>query len=83
MLLWIKGEKRIPLRPVTVLGKTPNLLKSKPNLISNQKTIQISRTNNSGYPITPGVKIKGSCFFNVSTVCQYNITKKRPILVEV
>jgi hypothetical protein len=57
---WIKGEKRIPLKPSTVLGLTPNLLKSSPNLISIQNTTQIISTKRIGNPITPGEKTKGS-----------------------
>lgn len=57
---WINGDRRIPLNPSPVLGLMPKLLKSRPNLISTQKTTQIRSTKRIGYPITPGVKTKDS-----------------------
>ena len=73
---WIKGEKRIPLNPSTVLGLTPKLLKSSPNLISTQNTTQIISTKRIGYPITPGEKTKDSedCF-NMNVLNNYSYKK--------
>lgn len=65
MPLWMNGEKKIPRKPFKVLGKTPKCVKSKPNLISNQKTNQITKTNASGKASTPGVKINGSFCFKI------------------
>ncbi len=73
---WIKGEKRIPLNPSTVLGLIPKSLKSSPNLISTQNTTQIISTKRIGYPITPGEKTKDSeDRFNMNVIKQYSYKK--------
>jgi len=73
---WIKGEKRIPLKPSKVLGLIPKLLKSSPNLISTQNTIQIISTKRIGYPITPGKKTKDSeDRFNMNVLNKYSYKK--------
>ena len=73
----IKGEKRIPLKPLISPGLTPKLLKLTPNRTSAQNTIQIKRTNNIGNPMVPVVKTKGVEAFKFSSIL-INITKKHP-----
>ena len=65
MPLCINGLNRIPLSPLNVLGKIPKLVKSKPNLISNQNTSHIINTNAIGYAITPAENLNCSWFFTL------------------
>jgi hypothetical protein len=51
-------------------------LKSSPNLISTQNTIQIISTKRIGYPITPGEKTKDSeDRFNMNDFNQIHLQK--------
>ena len=67
----------IPRKPLISPGLTPNEFKETPNRTSTQKTIQINRTNISGYAIVPLVKTKGEDAFKFSPIL-INITKNHP-----